>query len=120
MTPTDTWTDAATAWDRHRGHIETMKAPLTAALLAGLDLRPGQRVLELGAGTGQLAGRLAAAVSPGGRVIASDLAPDMVELIGRTTAGDGPVEVRPLDARAIDLPDGSVDAVVFRMGLMLV
>jgi SAM-dependent methyltransferase len=119
-TPTTTWTDAAGAWDRNRRHVEVMKAPLTSSLLAGLDLRPGQRVLELGAGTGELARRLAAGVRPGGRVIASDLAPDMVELIGRTTAGEDGIDVRRLDATAIDLPDASVDAVVFRMGLMLV
>jgi SAM-dependent methyltransferase len=114
------WTDVASSWDVRRGHVEKMKEPLTRALLASLDLHPGQRALELGAGTGELALRIAEQVGPRGSLIASDVAPGMVELIGRTVAAVSNVEVVQLDARAIHLPDASVDAVVFRMGLMLV
>ena len=114
------WTDAAASWDLCRGHVERMKEPLTTALLAGLKLHSGDRVLELGAGTGELALRLADRVGPKGSVIASDVAPGMVELLGRTLAGLPGIEVARLDARDTFLPDASVDVVVFRMGLMLV
>jgi SAM-dependent methyltransferase len=43
----------------------------------------------------------------------------MVELERARLAGPGNVEVRQLDAAAIDEPDGAFDAVVFRMGPML-
>ena len=49
------WSLVAPQWDRLRGHVERMKAALTPRLIAGLDLHAGQRVLELGAGTGELA-----------------------------------------------------------------
>src|SRR3954462_12899408 len=95
-----------------------MKEALTQRLLAGLPLREGERVLELGAGTGELARRLSAAVGADGTVAATDVAPGMVELIELTTADLPNVEAGRRDAAAIDAPDGSYDAVVFRMGLM--
>jgi SAM-dependent methyltransferase len=67
-------------------------------------------VLELGCCFGFLALRLAAA---GHRVIASDLTPGTVDLLGRTAPRLGlPVETLLADARAVPLPDGAVDTVV--------
>jgi ubiquinone/menaquinone biosynthesis C-methylase UbiE len=120
ITTTFDWTTVAPSWDRHRAHVEQMKTTLTGELLAALHLQPGQRVLELGAGTGDLAVRLAQAVGPTGRVLATDVADGMVELLRHTTAGLDNVDVARLDALDIDAPDGSFDAVVFRMGLMFI
>jgi SAM-dependent methyltransferase len=119
MSTTIDWTDVAASWDRNRDHVEAMKHDVTDVLLARLALRPGERVLELGSGTGVLARRLAAAVAPGGHVLASDEAPGMVELIRATLADEPGVEVRRIDAEHLDLPAGSFDAVAIRMGLML-
>jgi SAM-dependent methyltransferase len=114
------WTPVAPAWGRHRAHVEQMKETLTRDLLGALDLQPGQRVLELGAGTGDLARQLALAVGPTGAVLATDVAQGMVDLLRETTADLPNVEVSLVDAVDIDLPDASVDAIVFRMGLMFV
>lgn len=46
-----------------------------------LAVRPGQTACDLGAGSGYHSLRLAAAVGPRGRVIASDLQPQMLELL---------------------------------------
>jgi SAM-dependent methyltransferase len=119
-TTTFDWTPVASSWSRHRAHVEQMKGALTRELLAALDLQPGQRVLELGAGTGDLARRLARAVGPTGSVFATDIAEGMVELLRDAATGLPNVEVARLDAVDIDAPDASVDAVVFRMGLMFV
>jgi SAM-dependent methyltransferase len=122
MTTTGTfdWTAVAQGWDENRGHVERMKEELSRQLLAQLELRQGQRVLELGAGTGEFARQLAAAVGPQGHVVASDVAPGMVELQRTTLAGLDNAEVAQLDAFDTGLPAGSFDAVVFRMGLMLI
>jgi SAM-dependent methyltransferase len=114
------WTELAPAWGRLRGPVESMKTELSARLLDALALMPGETVLELGAGTGEFALTLAERTQPTGRVIASDLASGMVELIETTVAGRDGLEAVRLDASAIDLPDRCVDAVVFRMGLMLI
>jgi SAM-dependent methyltransferase len=113
------WSELAPEWDRHRNDVEQMKTELTSRLLAGVDPLPGSRVLELGAGTGELAARLAEAVGPDGSVVASDLAPGMVGLLERRLAGYANAEVATLDAERLDVPSDSVDVVVFRMGLML-
>jgi SAM-dependent methyltransferase len=113
------WGSVASNWDAHRGHVEAMKSELTAALCQGLALTAGDRVLELGAGTGALAQRLALAVHPGGSVLASDVAPGMVELIRAGAAGHPEIEVAQIDANDIPLAGGSFDAIAFRMGLML-
>jgi protein-L-isoaspartate(D-aspartate) O-methyltransferase len=50
---------------------------LVAAMLAQLDLRPGHRVLEIGAGTGYNAALMAHLVGPAGRVQTIDIEPDV-------------------------------------------
>jgi SAM-dependent methyltransferase len=85
------------------------------ALVAAVAPGPGDTVLDLAAGTGDVTEALAAT---GARVISTDLSPVMVEAArGRGIAG---VEHRVMDMQAIDLPDSSVDAVVSRYGYMLV
>jgi SAM-dependent methyltransferase len=114
------WSDVAPDWDRRRRDVELMKAELTRQLITGLGPLTGGRVLELGAGTGELAARVAEAVGPQGSVVASDIADGMVALLHARLDGLANVEVVQLDATDIALPPESVDVVVFRMGLMLV
>ena len=51
---------------------------MMAIMLEQLDLRPGHRVLEIGAGTGYNAALLARIVGPAGRVVAVDIDPDLI------------------------------------------
>ncbi|MGN6473659.1 MAG: methyltransferase domain-containing protein, partial [Mycobacteriales bacterium] len=106
MTWTVDWSTVSAGWDERRHQVEQMKTALNKRLLDELNLEPGQRVLELGGGTGDFARQLAAAVGPTGAVVASDYATGMVDLIRATTADLPNVEARQIDAGAIDLPDG--------------
>ena len=112
------WTVVAAGWDTHRQHVEDMKTELNKRLLDELRLQPGERVLELGAGTGIFARQLAAAVGPSGQVLATDAAAGMVELIRGTNADLSNVDVAQIDAAAIDQPDAGFDGIAFCMGLM--
>jgi ubiquinone/menaquinone biosynthesis C-methylase UbiE len=111
----------APGWGRHRARIDGELAPVRDWLVAAVAPRPGRRVLELGAASGDTGLAVAAAVGDGGRLISTDLTPEMVEL-GRRRAeevGAGNVEHRVMDGQRIDLPDDSVDAVVARFVVML-
>src|SRR5215213_10658912 len=52
---------------------------IMAIMLEQLDLRPGQRVLEIGAGTGFNAGLIASVVGRSGKVVTVDIQPDLIE-----------------------------------------
>lgn len=78
-----------------------------------LELAPGERVVELGVGTGRVAERLLALVGAEGRVIGLDLSKVMLGLARRRAeaAGlTGPLELHERDAAKTGLPGGAADA----------
>jgi SAM-dependent methyltransferase len=115
------WQAAAAGWDAQREHVAESMQALTGWLLDAIDPRPGESMLELAAGPGQLAFDLAPRLQPGGLLVCTDRSPNMVEAGRRAAreAGLAGVEHRVADALALDLPDRSLDAVVCRMGYML-
>lgn len=54
-----------------------------------MDVRPGNRVLEVGCGPGELLAEAAGAVGAGGRVTGVDKVPEMLELAARRVADAG-------------------------------
>lgn len=79
-----------------------------------LELRPGERVLIIGCGTGADIPFLPQDV----HVLAGDLTPAMLRQ-AQAHARPG-VEFRVLDGLALDLPDGSFDAVILHMVLEVI
>ena len=88
---------------------------MTAALVAALDPRPDDVVLDLAGGTGDLAEALAGRVA---QIVETDLSPVMVEAARKRAIPN--TEHRVMDMQAIELPVDSVDGVVSRFGYMLV
>jgi SAM-dependent methyltransferase len=112
------WTDVAPAWDRNVDYVERHSREATQALVTGVAIRAGDRVLELAAGPGSLGATWSKLVGPTGTVVLSDIAPGMVDIARRRNAQLSNVEVAALDASAIDRADRSFDVVACRMGLM--
>lgn len=112
------WSGVAGAWDAYADAVDDQTPEATAALLDRVGIEPGERVLELATGPGTLGPSLSALVGPTGSVVLSDIAPGMVHIAARRNAGRDNVTTATLDASAIDLPAGSFDVVVCRMGLM--
>jgi ubiquinone/menaquinone biosynthesis C-methylase UbiE len=88
--------------------LNLVNAPMNARTLALLDLRPDDRVLELGFGGGSLLARMAA-VTTRGAVVGVDFSPEMVERATRrlgSRVASGRIELRCADAAALPYPDG--------------
>jgi arsenite methyltransferase len=85
-------------------------------------IRPGDRVLDIGSGTGTDALIASRLVGPSGTIFALDMTPAMLDkLRGTITAADvGNVSVVEGNAEAIPLPDQSVDVVTSNGVLNLV
>ena len=120
MATTFDWSQVAPAWEKHsdspaRRGVEAAKSTV---LLDKLAIAPGEDVLELGAGAGELGLQLADLVGPQGTLLLSDVAAGMVDILQRRTLGRDNVTVAQIDAADPGLPEASFDAVVFCMGLM--
>jgi ubiquinone/menaquinone biosynthesis C-methylase UbiE len=108
----------ARGWDRHRALIAEAGRPVMEALVADLEPRSGQTILEVAAGTGEVGFVVASSVE---RVILTDFAPEMVA-VARRVAGElriTNVECRVMDAEDMTLDDASCDGVICRWGYML-
>lgn len=87
-----------------------------------LDPQPGQVVVDLAAGAGDTGFLAVSRLEPGGRLVTTDAAPEMLGAARRRAdeLGLAGIEFRIEDAAALSFADASVDGVLCRFGLMLV
>jgi ubiquinone/menaquinone biosynthesis C-methylase UbiE len=112
------WNSVAPAWERNAAFVDEQLGAATAVLLDLAGVSPGDAVLELACGPGSTGLAAADRVGPQGRVVLSDVAPEMVAIAERRAAGRPAVSTAVFDQSAIAAPDASFDAVVIRLGLM--
>ena len=81
------------------------------AISDSLGIKPGQRVADVGSGTGLYLEFLSAAVGPEGRVFAVEISEPFVEHLGQRIRSLGlrNVQTHLSSERSIDLPPGSID-----------
>jgi ubiquinone/menaquinone biosynthesis C-methylase UbiE len=85
-------------------------------LCEALDVRAGQRVLDIAAGNGNAS---LAAARRGCDVVATDYVPALLERARERAAADRlDIEFREADAESLPFPDGSFDVVVSTFGVM--
>jgi ubiquinone/menaquinone biosynthesis C-methylase UbiE len=113
-------------WDKAASYYEDYWAaqlrPAQDLLLQRAALLPGERVLDVACGTGLVTLRAAAAVAPGGRVVASDISDSMVAALrdrARALGADNVTAVRS-EAEQLRFGDGEFDVVLCALGLMYV
>jgi SAM-dependent methyltransferase len=115
------WGTVAPGWYAQREDIWKASRPVTEWMVRKLDPRPGDTVLELGAGLGDTGLMAARSVGESGLVIVTDFAPEMVAAARRRAEelGVHNAEFRVLDAERMDLKTDSVDGVLCRWAYML-
>jgi ubiquinone/menaquinone biosynthesis C-methylase UbiE len=96
--------------------VETFLLPLGPRLVAACEIKPGMKVLDVAAGTGNAA---IPAAATGADVVASDLTPELFEA-GRRRAQSEGVDLEWVEADAENLPfeDESFDVVMSSIGAM--
>jgi ubiquinone/menaquinone biosynthesis C-methylase UbiE len=116
-----TWESAAPGWANWE---ETLSAGLSGATDTLIDMagvQPGMRVLDLACGAGSQTLQVAKRVGPGGRVVANDISPTMLEHARRNAAKAGLQNVEFVECPAEHLEESlnPFDASISRLGLML-
>jgi demethylmenaquinone methyltransferase / 2-methoxy-6-polyprenyl-1,4-benzoquinol methylase len=114
-------TQVRAMFDRIAGFYDLMNSVMTAGLhhrwrarAADLaDVRPGDRVLDVATGTGDLAIELARRVAPGGEVIGSDFSDGMLE---RAREKDPAIRWEHADALALPYGDDEFRAATVGFG----
>lgn len=112
------WTAAAPDYDRmSMVHFP----PVARAFLRFAGVEEGAAVLDAACGAGLATMAAAEAVGENGKVTGVDLAPGMVELARRRARERGypNVTIREMNAENLPVPEGSFDAAICHLGLML-
>ena len=110
------------AADEYEGLWRRQLEPAQAALLGGISLQPGERVLDVACGTGLVTFEAARAVGPTGHVVGVDISGQMVEAAASARARQdvSNVAFERMDAEALRFDDASFDVVLCSLGLMYV
>jgi ubiquinone/menaquinone biosynthesis C-methylase UbiE len=80
-------------------------------MLDALQIKPGDTVADVGAGVGYLSLRIARLVGPKGSVLATDLQPQMLQMLAANAKDAGVKNIQPIRCTPTDpkLPLGQVD-----------
>jgi SAM-dependent methyltransferase len=114
------WSTAAAGWRAWWPKIEKAIGPVSEHLVELAEIKSGDRVLDIATGIGEPAVTAARRAGPDGRVVATDIAPGMLE-IGRERAAElglDNIEFQEADAEELSVPDEQFDVALSRFGLM--
>ena len=114
------WQQAAAAWHRWDPTLRVWLGPVTEVMLDLAQIGPGDRVLDVAAGTGEPALTAAARVGPTGFILATDIAANMLAYAERAAfqRGIDHLKTQVMDGENLALADGTFDAVLSRLGLI--
>lgn len=95
--------------------------PVTERMIELVEPQPGQTLLELAAGIGDVGFLAAPRLLPGGTLICTDFVPEMLSRAQDRARESGIENVRflQIDAELIDKPAATLDGILCRWGFML-
>jgi ubiquinone/menaquinone biosynthesis C-methylase UbiE len=116
----DAWQTSAQYWDKYRGLIAQMFAPLTSGLVKEARIGVGHKVLDIGGGSGEPSLTIARIVGPTGSVMYTDPVAGMVETAQAEAGRRALTNIQFRQCSADDLPfaDRAFDVAVGRLSAM--
>lgn len=108
------------SWLKGAARTEAVVARLGERAIAAAAVRAGERIIDIGCGTGPTTQALARAAAPGGRVLGCDVSPLLIDEAWRRTLSAGTSNVRFVagDASNYAFERGAADLLFSRFGVM--
>ncbi len=116
MVDVEGYTKCAELWETT---VEPLFMPMATRMVEAARLQKGERVLDIGTGTGLAAFLAGEQVGSAGRVLGIDLSEGMLSVAIRKSQSvpHKNVEFKKMDETLLDLPDTGFDAVICNFGL---
>ena len=105
-------------WKANAERVAVILEPVSEKLLAVADPKPGERVLEIGCGTGPMLDALAARIGPNGKLVALDVSSMLLEVAREKHATKANVEFLLADAQTHGFGAERFDLVLSQFGVM--
>ena len=115
------WDNVAKGWQAWWETFENGAQKVSDKLVELAEIKPGDRVLDIATGIGEPAVTAARRVKPNGRVVATDISPQMIAIAKSRAESLGlgsMMEFKEIDAEKMDFPKSTFNAVLSRWGLM--
>ena len=111
-------TEAGLKWVQHANAMDTRLAALTDELLRRTSVQSGEKVLDVGCGSGATTQILASTVGVSGHIYAVDISEPMLRAANERCAGLTNVSFENADAQVHEFTIPKVDLVFSRFGVM--
>src|SRR5205823_5635305 len=114
------WQTSAPYWDKYRGLITQIFAPMTMGLIQEARIGVGHNMLDIGGGTGEPSLTISGIVGPTGSVMYTDPVAAMVETAQAEAGRRGltNIQFRQCSANDLPFPDQTFDLAVGRFSAM--
>lgn len=115
------WEDIAIGWQKWHITFEKGAHVMSKKLIEMAEIKEGAKVLDIATGIGEPAIPVARCVGEKGRVLATDISPQMLSIARKRAALEhleGIISFKEGDAVTMDLPESIFDMAICRLGLM--